>query len=172
VILKRYSRELYLKNRSRIIKKNALNNGAFHSWSGMRQRCTNSNQKSYAGVGAKGIRVCKRWRNSFENFLADMGPRPSRQHYIGRLDWKQDYKPNNCCWMTMKQIQQGRPCSPLSDSEMPFILRMRSEGMTQLEIGQKYGITQSAVSQAIKRYSESLPSTVVDTEPTKKKKKV
>jgi DNA-directed RNA polymerase specialized sigma subunit len=71
----------------------------------------------------------------------------------------------------MKQIQQGRPCSPLSDLEMPLVLRMKSEGMTQLEIGQKYGITQSAVSQAIKRYSESLPSTVVDTEPKVRKKK-
>ena len=146
----------YREQRSEIIKKNALHGGAMHSWVAMRQRCSNRNQRGYIGVGAKGIKVCKRWMNSFENFLADMGPRPSPKHRINRIDWKKHYKPDNCYWTTMRDVIQSRPCSVLSDSDMPGVIKLWEQGTTQKELAKRYGITQSAVSQAIRNYRRRL----------------
>ena len=55
-------------------------------WQGMIRRCTNPNCKAYPDYGGRGIRVCKRWRNSFRKFLKDMGKRPSPKHEIDRID--------------------------------------------------------------------------------------
>src|SRR5215472_6928444 len=55
------------------------------SWQSMRARYGNPNNEHYKGHGCRGITVCERWE-SFENFLADMGPRPSPRHQIDRID--------------------------------------------------------------------------------------
>jgi hypothetical protein len=63
----------------------------------MRKRCENSNSKSYPDYGGRGINVCQRWK-TFENFLADMGPRPSPKHEITRTENDGNYDPSNCEW--------------------------------------------------------------------------
>jgi hypothetical protein len=151
-----FEKQLYRERRRKEIKKNALHGGAIHSWFAMKQRCSNPNQPGYAGVGSKGIKVCERWRDSFANFLADMGPRPTPKHRINRIDWKKDYKRGNCYWTTMRDVVQSRPCCVLSDSEMPKIINLWEQGMTQTELAKRYGITQSAVSQAIRSYRRNL----------------
>jgi hypothetical protein len=70
----------------------------------MRNRCGNPNVPCYARYGGRGIKVCDRWLESFENFYADMGPRPSSKHSIDRIDNDGNYEPNNCRWVT-KGIQ-------------------------------------------------------------------
>jgi hypothetical protein len=73
-------------------------------WVGLRARCNNPNNGSYSRYGGRGIKVCERWERSFEDFYADMGPRPSSAHSIDRIDNDKGYEPGNIRWAT--QIEQ------------------------------------------------------------------
>lgn len=73
-------------------------------WMRMTNRCRNENYPEWHLYGGRGITVCQRWRESFEAFLADMGPRPSPRHSIDRYpDNDGNYEPGNCRWATPKQ---------------------------------------------------------------------
>jgi hypothetical protein len=95
----------------------------------MKSRCQNPKATSYAAYGGRGIRICKRWAR-FENFLADMGPRP-RGKTLDRRDVNGNYSPGNCRWATshMQRVNQrtSKPAaSPQADvaeitgMEVPF----------------------------------------------------
>jgi hypothetical protein len=69
----------------------------------MKARCSNPNTKYYKDYGGRGIQVCERWIHSFENFLEDMGEKPSPNHSMDRVDNNGNYEPSNCRWATAKE---------------------------------------------------------------------
>lgn len=79
----------------------------YNIWAGVTQRCTNPNHKQWANYGGRGIRMCDRWRNSFEAFLADMGERPEGLT-LDRVDNSRDYSPENCAWSTYTQQNRNK----------------------------------------------------------------
>jgi len=74
----------------------------------MIQRCTNPNNTAYARYGGAGIKVCKRWRESFVAFLSDMGRKPAAAHSIERIDGKGHYEPGNCVWATVAEQNRNQ----------------------------------------------------------------
>lgn len=80
----------------------------YMSWYGMRQRCLNPNATGYENYGGRGIKVCDRWRESFESFFADVGPRPSPDHSIDRIDSDGHYEPENVRWATRTEQNRNK----------------------------------------------------------------
>lgn len=80
----------------------------YRAWAAMLQRCYNSKNKDFKHYGARGISVCPRWRESFQDFLADMGLKPHHALSIDRIDNDGDYGKENCCWATAKQQRHNQ----------------------------------------------------------------
>lgn len=88
----------------------------YKSWDSMRQRCNNPNAPDYKRYGGRGIQVCERWNESFQNFLADMGVRPDGLT-LDRRDNSKNYEPDNCRWATPTEQQQNKRNCPTVEYE-------------------------------------------------------
>lgn len=94
----------------------------YRCWAGMLQRCDNPKTSRYSRYGGRGIKVCERWY-CFEDFYADMGPRPTRDHSIERINNDGNYTPGNCRWATSKEQNHNKSSNRIVEyrgQEMPL----------------------------------------------------
>lgn len=108
----------------------------YTSWESMRDRCASKNKQKYPKYAGRGISVCGRWENSFENFLEDMGERPEGTS-LDRIDVNGDYTPENCRWVCQsiqsfnqkvrKNNSSGRAGVRWSDRENKWVARITKD---------------------------------------------
>jgi hypothetical protein len=115
----------------------------WNTWHNMKLRCYNEADARYEHYGKLGIRVCERWLESFENFLADMGPHPGAGYSIERNDSKGDYEPSNCRWATTREQNRNKGSN----------VWITAFGRTQLAVdwSRETGLSQTLISFRLKR---------------------
>jgi hypothetical protein len=110
----------------------------YRTWQAIINRCTNENLEIYKFYGAKGIRVCVKWMNSFEDFLTDVGECPPDKTSIDRFpDTSGDYEPGNVRWAT--PVEQSR------NRKSNIILELEGERHCALEWAEITGIPKTTI---------------------------
>jgi hypothetical protein len=105
----------------------------YAAWRRAIDRCTNPNNKKYKYYGGRGIKVCARWMESYEAFLADVGRKPSPELSIDRIDNDGDYEPGNVRWGTSEQQNNNRRSHRIfvevAGTKVPLAKIARSSGL-------------------------------------------
>lgn len=109
----------------------------YRTWTSMRGRCSDPNNKNYSRYGGRGIKVCERWEKSFSNFLADMGEKPREDMSIDRIDNNKGYSPENCRWATKSQQSSNKSSNK--------IVRYEGESLCVRDWSLKTGINQKTL---------------------------
>lgn len=120
----------------------------YTAWNFMIGRCYRPRNHRYAWYGGRGIRVCDRWRTSFEAFLADVGPRPTPRHSLDRIDNDGDYEPGNVRWATSFEQSRNRRNVKLYTHD--------GETLTLSEWADRVGLPYSTLKQRVSRLGWSL----------------
>lgn len=105
----------------------------YHIWVGMKQRCRDKNLKKYCDYGGRGIKVCDRWLNSFQNFYDDMFPTWKEGLTLDRIDVNGDYCPENCRWADMKTQQRNKRNNHIV------------QGVTVTELAERCGVDRGTI---------------------------
>jgi hypothetical protein len=117
-------------------------------WIGMIQRCENENNPSYPKYGGRGIRVCERWRNSFLDFVSDVGERPTLKHSLDRYPNNNgNYEPGNVRWATASQ--------QMSNTRRTRHITHNGETLTMTQWAKRFGITTEGMRVRLKRSPET-----------------
>jgi hypothetical protein len=118
----------------------------YASFCSMHARCSTPNNRAWRDYGGRGIVVCARWE-SFENFLADMGPKPSAEHSIDRIDNDGPYSPENCRWATWHQQQQNRRNMRMTPVGVLLLRYMARRGTRTVDLAHAFGVSETTATQ-------------------------
>lgn len=116
----------------------------FNTWSGAIDRCHNPSNPSFPDYGGRGIVVCDRWLNSFDAFVADMGPRPDGAS-LDRIDVNGNYEPSNCRWADRFTQARNKRSTKLTAQDVNDVIAAAQAGYRPEAIAVFYGITGSYV---------------------------
>jgi hypothetical protein len=109
----------------------------YKHWLNLISRCENPGMTGFKDYGGRGIKVCARWRASFQHFLDDMGARPAPGYSVDRIDVNGDYTPENCRWAT--RTTQGR------NKRFNRVVEVDGESMTLAEAVERRGLKYNTV---------------------------
>ena len=123
----------------------------YEVWAGMKKRCINPNNKDYDKYGGRGITICDRWLNSFENFYEDMGDRPFKGAQLDRKENDKGYYKSNCRWVTSKQNNNNRrnPKGRKLNPDKVREIRSLYPEFTQDQLAKRYGVWQTTIEKII-----------------------
>jgi hypothetical protein len=116
----------------------------YRSWTAMHDRCKNNLR-----YVRRGISICDRW-SSFENFLSDVGERPSRCHTLDRIDNDRGYAPDNCRWATYGEQGRNRACSKLTTEKALEIVARWEAGERMPDIARALDLDNATTSGVIR----------------------
>lgn len=126
-------------------------------WTNMTQRCHNPNATGYAYYGAKGVVVCRRWREKFTNFLEDMGPCPTDKHTIDRINPYRSYSPRNCRWVprahqarTTRMHKRGRG---MTEAKVRQVRALHARGVTAKTLALQFNVAVATIRDVVKKRS-------------------
>lgn len=91
-------------------------------WTGIKQRCFNPKSRGYHNYGGRGITMCREWADSFVDFAAAVGPRPSPYHSIDRIDNDGNYEPGNVRWADSKTQRRNSRSASLTEVQVRQLL--------------------------------------------------
>jgi len=121
------------------------------AWRNMINRCYKKSTWSYYRYGGRGIRVCRRWRNSRANFIADMGKKPTAEHELDRIDNNGDYTPENCRGVTHKENSRNTSHCKLTDSKADSIRWQYDFGqVSSVELAKIFNVHQTTIQRVVK----------------------
>jgi len=118
----------------------------YGTWSRIKERCYSKKYHKYHRYGGRGIKVCERWKNSFENFYEDMGNKPFHGAQIDRIDNDGNYEPSNCEWVTLTQNTRHSCNVKLT---MIIARLIRKSSLTRRHLATKYNVSRQAIDKII-----------------------
>lgn len=107
----------------------------------MKERCRSDYEDS-RNYADRDIYVCERWRTSFENFLTDMGTRPSSRHTLDRVNNDGPYTPENCRWATRHQ--------QMRNTRRTHLLTHGGETLSVTEWAERCGVVPNSILSRLK----------------------
>lgn len=116
----------------------------YYAWRNMRRRCIDPKDDSYKDYGGRGITVCRRWLNSYDNFFEDMGECPPK-HSLERMNNNKGYSPSNCKWATMKD--------QLNNQRRNVVIKQNGLSKTVSQWAEHIGIRADTLFRRLKRMS-------------------